>query len=90
MLRQFVGLDPDPGLAALTAGRRVLACALICDPARASRTVVASPVAAAQRIDEHTLLVSVLDDDAARATRQLGDLCARGFDNPGQLGRRAG
>jgi hypothetical protein len=34
------------------------------------------PVAVAQRIDEHTLLVTVLDDDA-RATRQFEDLCGR-------------
>jgi len=82
VLRQFVNLDPagDPPLTAgagLTAGRRVLACALISDPASAPRTVVASPVAVAQRVDDDTLLVSVLDDDAARATRRLGDLCAR-------------
>jgi urease accessory protein len=82
VLRQFVKLDPDsdPPLTAragLTAGRRVLACALIAGPATAPRTVVASPAAAAQRIDDHTVLVTVLDDDAARATRQLDDLCAR-------------
>jgi urease accessory protein len=83
VLRQFVDLAPSyrgPGLrsrAGLTAGRRVLACALISDPARAPRTVVASPVAVAQRVDDDTLLVSVLDDDAARATRQLDDLCAQ-------------
>jgi urease accessory protein len=76
VLRQLVDLDPDSG-PALTAGRRVLACALISDPARAPRTVVASPLAAAQRVDDDTVLVSVLDDDAARATRQLDDLCAR-------------
>ena len=72
VLRQFVDLSLG-----LTAGRRVLACALIAGPALAPRTVVASPVAVAQRVDDHTLLVTVLDDDAARATRQLGDLCAR-------------
>lgn len=82
VLRQFVDLDPGsaPALTSptgLTAGHRVLACALISDPDRAPRTVVASPVAVAQRVDDDTLLVSVLDDDAARATRQLGDLCAR-------------
>jgi hypothetical protein len=32
----------------------------------------------AQRIDEHTVLVSVLDDDAAWAGRRLDELCARG------------
>jgi urease accessory protein len=72
VLRQFVDLDLG-----LTAGRRVLACALISDPVSAPRTVVVSPVAVAQRVDDDTLLVSVLDDDAARATRQLDDLCAR-------------
>jgi len=78
VLRQFVDLSPDPAArAGLTAGRRVLACALIAGPALAPRTVVASPVAVAQRIDDHTLLVTVLDDDAARATRQLDDLCTR-------------
>jgi urease accessory protein len=76
VLRQFVDLDPhaDPPL---TAGRRVLACALIAGPACAPRTVVASPTAVAQRIDDHTVLVTVLEDDAARATRQLDDLCAQ-------------
>jgi urease accessory protein len=72
VLRQFVDLDLG-----LTAGRRVLACALISDPVSAPRTVVVSPVAVAQRVDDDTLLVSVLDDDAARATRQLDDLCAQ-------------
>jgi urease accessory protein len=81
VLRQFIDLA-DPALTVwggLTARRRVLACALICDsdPARAPRTVVASATAVAQRIDDHTLLATVLDDDAARATRQLDELCAR-------------
>jgi hypothetical protein len=85
VLRQLVDLNPnsDPALTARagpTAGRRVLACALIADPASAPRTVVASPTAVAQRVDDHTLLVSVLDDDAARAARQLDDLCARAGD----------
>ena len=72
VLRQFADLSLG-----LTAGRRVLACALIAGPALAPRTVVASPVAVAQRVDDQTLLVTALDDDAVRATRQLGDLCAR-------------
>jgi urease accessory protein len=84
VLRQFVDLDPDSGaglaptgLAGLTAGCRVLACALISDPASAARTVVASATAAAQRVDACTVLVTVLDDDAVRAERQLGELCTR-------------
>jgi urease accessory protein len=72
VLRQFLDLDLG-----LTAGRRVLACALITGPAISSRTVVAAATAIAQPVDEHTLLVTVLNDDAARATRQLDELCAR-------------
>jgi urease accessory protein len=72
VLRQLLDLDLD-----LTAGLRVLACALITGPAIAPRTAVASATAVAQRIDDHTLLVTVLDDDAARATKQLDELCAR-------------
>jgi urease accessory protein len=85
VLRQFVDLGPEvlgsgPALAArtgLTAGRRVLACALLAGPASASPTVVASATAVAQRVDDHTLLVTVLDDDAASAARRLDELCAR-------------
>ncbi len=81
VLRQFVDLA-DPALTTwggLTGRRRVLACALICDsdPAWAARTVVASATAVAQRVDDHTVLVTVLDDDAAHAARQLDELCVR-------------
>jgi urease accessory protein len=72
VLRQFTELDLG-----LTGGRRVLACALIAGPGLAARTAVASATAVAQRVDEHTLLVSVLDDSAARATRELEALCAQ-------------
>jgi urease accessory protein len=72
VLRQFLDLDLG-----LTAGRRVLACALITGPAAGPDTVVASATAIAQRVDDHTLLVTVLDDDAVRATRRLDELCAR-------------
>ena len=36
-----------------------------------------SPSAVAQRVNEHTALISVLSDDAARAVRRLGELCTR-------------
>lgn len=75
VLRQMT--DLSGGLGVLTAGRRVLACALISDPGMTARTLVASPVAVAQRVDEHTVLVTVLDDDAAAAAQQLNELCAR-------------
>jgi urease accessory protein len=75
VLRQFTDLCGAAPLA--TAGRRVLACALISDPERVVRTAVGSATGVAQRVDEHTLLASVLDDDAARATRELAGLCER-------------
>lgn len=79
VLRQFVDLaDPAwTAWAGLTARRRVLACALLADPAGTPRTVVASPTAVAQRLADQTLLVTVLGDDAATAARELDDLCAR-------------
>jgi urease accessory protein len=80
VLRQFTDLDPGSGTAPgdrLTAGRRVLACALIAGPVTAARTIAAAATAVAQRVDDQTLLVTVLDDDAASATRRLDDLCAR-------------
>ena len=77
VLRQFVALDPrlDPGLAGV---RRVLACALIAGPAVAARTV-AGPAAVAQRIDDHTLLLTVLADDAAAAAHELAGLRGAGM-----------
>ncbi len=78
LLRQLVNLaDPAlTGWAGLTAGRRVLACAFVAGPSVTPRTVVASPVAVAQRLAGGALLVTVLGDDAAGATRELADLCA--------------
>jgi urease accessory protein len=79
VLRQFVDLA-DPALTAwagLTAQRRVLACALIAGPVVTPRTVVVSPTAVAQRMADDALLVTVLGEDTAAATRQLDDLCAQ-------------
>ena len=75
VLRQLTDLCGSAPL--LTAGWRVLACALISDPGRAVSTVVGSATGVAQRVDERTLLASVLDDDANRATRELARLCER-------------
>ena len=72
VLRQFADLGP-----ARYRGGRVLACALISDPAVPVRTAVESPTAVAQRLNDHTVLVSVLEDDAARAVRRLAVLCAQ-------------
>jgi hypothetical protein len=57
----------------------VLACALISDPAGTARTAVESATAVAQRLNDHTVLVSVLGDDAARAVRRLGVLCTQAW-----------
>ena len=79
VLRQFVDLA-DPALTAwagLTAHRRVLACALIADPARQARTVVWSPASVAQRVDDQTVLVTVLGDAADEASQELDELCAK-------------
>jgi urease accessory protein len=79
VLRQFVNLS-DRALTAwagLTAHRRVLASAVMADPARSFRTVVASATAVAQCLDDQAVLVTVLGDDAAAASRELDDLCAR-------------
>lgn len=72
VLRQFADLSPG-----LYRGKRVLACALVSDPAASVRTAVESAVAVAQRLNDHTVLVSVLEDDAARAVRRLGVLCTQ-------------
>jgi urease accessory protein len=79
VLRQFVDLaDPEwTAWAGLTARRRVLACALLADPAATPRTVVASPTAVAQRLAGELVLVTVLSDDAAAAAQELDELCAR-------------
>jgi urease accessory protein len=61
----------------LVGGRRVLASALLAGLAGPPRTVVASPQAVAQLVADDTLLVTVLGDDAASATRQLDELCLR-------------
>jgi urease accessory protein len=79
VLRQYVDLT-DPALTAwagLTGHHRVLACAVIVDPAGGLRTLVAAPASVAQRVDDQTLLVTVLGDDAATVSQELDDLCAR-------------
>jgi urease accessory protein len=84
VLRQYVDLS-DPALAAwagLTGHHRVLACAVIADPAGGLRTIVAAPGSVAQRVDDQTLLVTVLGDDAATACRELDDLCATARSSP--------
>lgn len=74
LLRQYVDLA-DPHLRRwATLGHRVLATTLLSGPHVAARTVVAAPTAVAQRLDETSVLVSVLDDSAAVAQRRRTDL----------------
>lgn len=84
VLRQYVDLS-DPALTAwagLTGHHRVLACAVIADPVGELRTLVAAPTSVAQLLNDGTLLVTVLGDDAATASRELDDLCARARNSP--------
>jgi urease accessory protein len=78
VLRQFVDLA-DPWLASwpgMVAGARVIATALLSGPHIAAQTVVASATAVAARLDEHTVLATVLASDAASAQQQLAALVA--------------
>jgi urease accessory protein len=73
VLRQQVDLGPEswPGV---RSGRRVLASAFVTDPALDARTIARSPTAVAARLDEHTLLATVLADDTATAHAELNTL----------------
>ena len=53
---------------------RVLASMFASGPALHARTLVDSPTAVCQRIDDQTVLLTVLDDDAAAAERRLAEL----------------
>ena len=78
VLRQFVDLR-DPRLLAwpgLVAGARVVATQFVCGPQLTARTVVRSPMSVAQRVDEHTMLLTVLGSDAAVVTGELDKLVA--------------
>jgi urease accessory protein len=86
LFRQFVNLADAFAGRTLVAGRRVLASALLAGLSGRPRTVVASPLAVAQLVAEDTVLVTVLADNAASATRQLDELCDRAHDDgtPGE------
>ena len=76
VLRQTIDLA-DPILRAwngMTSGCRVLASVLLSGPSTDARTCVLSPTAVAQRVDDHTLLITVLAADAADAVDQVEQL----------------
>jgi urease accessory protein len=74
VLRQRVDLTDPVTSGWLVSGHRVLASVLLTGPDVSARTVVHSPAALAQRIDEHTVLITVLADDGARASAQISAL----------------
>ncbi|MDT4926974.1 MAG: urease accessory protein [Pseudonocardiales bacterium] len=84
LLRQHVELSA-PVWPGLTGGHRVLASALITGPEVEARTVVASRTAVAQRLEEHSVLVTVLGDSAAEATQELADLLHQLVDHQSAL-----
>lgn len=73
VLRQQVDLGQEswPGI---RCGRRVIASAFVTHPFLHARTVVRSPTAVAARLDEHTVLATVLADDTATAQAELDAL----------------
>jgi urease accessory protein len=78
VLRQLIDLT-DPELLAwpgMLGRHRVLASCLISGPDYQAVNRVLDPTAVRQRIDEHTVLVTVLDDDAASAHKRLAELLA--------------
>jgi urease accessory protein len=77
VLRQFVDLR-DPvltGWTGMTGQRRMFACALMTGPQIAATTIARSATSVAHRIDDQTVLATVLGSGTAEATRELGDLC---------------
>ncbi|MEP7019802.1 MAG: urease accessory protein UreD [Pseudonocardiales bacterium] len=77
LLRQYLDLT-DAELRAwpgMLGDARVLASALICGPDVKARTIVATPTAVAQRLDDQSELVTVLGGDAAQVSAELTALC---------------
>ncbi|MCW2645624.1 MAG: Urease accessory protein UreD [Pseudonocardiales bacterium] len=78
LLRQHLDLT-DPSLVTwpgVLGDARVLASALITGPDVKARTVVHSPTAVVQSLNDHSVLVTVLGHDAADVTAALTGLCA--------------
>ena len=89
LLRQHVALGgADLGTLGGAGGHRVLATTLLTGPDVAARTVVHSRTSVAQRLDEHSVLLTVLGDNAADVTRTLGELRAESSSRPAPRDRR--
>ncbi|MDP9094207.1 MAG: urease accessory protein UreD [Actinomycetota bacterium] len=76
LLRQFVDLR-DPRFAAwpgLVAGARVMASELISAPDVQARTLVRSRTCVAAQLDAHSMLLTVLGDDAAQVGAEVAAL----------------
>jgi urease accessory protein len=83
VLRQRIDLT-SPALLrwpGMLAGAAVLASALVTGPDVRGRTLIDSPTALCQPVDDRTALVTVLDPDAASAQRRLDRLLAE-LDGP--------
>ncbi|UQX88325.1 urease accessory protein UreD [Jatrophihabitans telluris] len=76
LLVQSIDLrDPSPWVGVLD-GQRVLSSAVMTGPGVLARTVVDSPRAVAQRVDDCTVLFTVLSTDAATAAASMAELRA--------------
>lgn len=74
LLRQRIDLRDAGRREWLVAGHRVLSSVLLAGPSVEARTVVLSRTAAAQRIDDHALLITVLSEDGAAAADEVAQL----------------
>jgi urease accessory protein len=68
--------DASMGWPGMLGANRVVASALISGPGVVARTLVDSPTAVCQKVDEQTVLITVLDQDAVSAERRLSELIA--------------
>jgi urease accessory protein len=78
LFRQAVELT-SPELtrwAGMLGSARVMASMFVSGPAVVARTLVDSPTAVCQRVNDQTVLLTVLDSDAAEAQRRLAELSA--------------
>ncbi|MDT4902390.1 MAG: urease accessory protein [Pseudonocardiales bacterium] len=82
LLHQYVDLTDASPWRGLTGGHRVMASVLISGPDVDARTVVASPTAIGQRVDDHTMLLTVLGDSAAEVTRTHHALWPNSLSRP--------
>jgi urease accessory protein len=74
VLVQSIDLTGDRSWPGLLDGNRVIASTFVSRPGLLARTIVDSATAVCQKLDEHSMLITVLDIDAASAQGRLDEL----------------